>query len=307
MSALLPLNRHVKGASKNADPETPAPSVQALQRAYNSSLLELVEKGNKDRKVKAQQRQKDGLNNLDYGKTPFGEDMVIVRKFSRILAHVPLAKFKKWAPEIYKDLDRVDQQYQQQGLKILVFQPKCYVSGIGLKQWAIWLSTQNIKKSLGGSMASFDTILDALNIAYALQHNDYHDAIMDYAAYRLCLGFRENLFTVHKGVDKDIQASLRQLAQVFTPSSANSMLEKLFKVLVLHYDVDGVMARDVYPSAINDHVTAQVFGYWQHKDEEALPRDPVKFERLEEWCKPYHLHSKEEVCWIIKKSLDDKC
>ncbi|KAI5251159.1 hypothetical protein E4T42_04507 [Aureobasidium subglaciale] len=307
MSALLPLNCHVKGASKNADPETPAPSIQALQRAYNSSFLELVEKGNKDRKVKAQQRQKNGLTNLDFEETPFGEDTVIVKKFSRILVHVPLAKFKKWAPEIYKDLDRIDQQYQQQGLKILVFQPKCYVSGTGLKQWALWLSTQNIKKSLGGSMASLGSILDALNVAYALQHDDYHDAIMDYTAYRLCLGTRENLFTAHKGVEQDIQASLRELAQVFTPSPANSMLEKLFKVLVLHYDVDSVMAGDVYSSAINDHVTAQVFGYWQHKDEEALPRDPVEFERVEEWCEPYHLHSKEEVCWMTTKSLDGKC
>ncbi|KAI5274799.1 hypothetical protein E4T47_02228 [Aureobasidium subglaciale] len=307
MSALSPLKVHVKGASKNADPKTPAPSFQCLQRAYNSSLLELVEKGNKNRKLKTQQDQQHNSKGPDHNKTPFGEDMVIVRKFSRILAHVPLAKFKKWATEIYKDLDRVSQQQQRQGLRTLVFQPKCYVSGTGLKQWALWLSTQNIKKSLGGSMASFGTILDALNIAYALQHNDYHDAIMDYTAYRLGLGTRENLFTVHKDLDRDIQASLRQLAQVFTPSPANSMLAKLFKVLVLHYDVDGVMAIDVYSSAINDHVTAQVFGYWQHKDEKALPKDPVKVSRLEEWCEPYHLHSKEEVCWIIKKSSDGKC
>ncbi|KAI5203606.1 hypothetical protein E4T39_04051 [Aureobasidium subglaciale] len=203
MSTLPPLNLYVKGASKNDAPKTPAPSFETLQRAYNASLLELVEKGNKDRKAKAQQRQHDDSKDPDYKENSFSEDMVIVRKFSRILAHVPLGSFKTWAPEIYDDLDRVDQQHQQQqGFKILVFQPKCHVSGTGLKQWALWLSNQNIKKSLGGSMASFGTILDALNIAYALQHNDYHDAIMDFTAYRLGVGTDANLFTVHKALDQ---------------------------------------------------------------------------------------------------------
>ncbi|THW66509.1 hypothetical protein D6D19_09320 [Aureobasidium pullulans] len=243
------------------------PTFAVLKRSYDMAIAEEVEATNKRRKIEAHKHCQDDSQYRAEDDPMVGPDVVIIKKSSRIVAHVPLVNLKTFAPHIYSEI-MIDAVYE--GHQVPLFIPRAYTSAMGLRRWALWLETHHIGHAMGGPSAPFATILDTFGTANSLGHEDFKDAIMDYLMVRMFHGSQGSDWVDHASAGC-VRDNLRQLGKCLGNATSNCMLEKLIKTLVLHYDTEGALDQDIYPRFIKNAVTAYVLGPWRYKDGSGVP------------------------------------
>ncbi|THW83902.1 hypothetical protein D6D15_09260 [Aureobasidium pullulans] len=258
------------------------PTFAVLKRSYDMAIAEEVEATNKRRKIEAQKHCQDGSQYRAEDDPMVSPDVVIIKKSSRIVAHVPLVNLKTFAPHIYSEIT-IDAVYE--GHQVPLFIPRAYTSAMGLRRWALWLETHHIGHAMGGPSAPFATILDTFGTANSLGHEDFKDAIMDYLMVRIFHGSQGSDWVDHASAGC-VRDNLRQLGKCLGNATSNCMLEKLVKNLVLHYDPEGALEQDIYPKSIKTAVTAYVLDQWRYKDGSGVPAKVSTETPTEEWSNP---------------------
>ncbi|THY28118.1 hypothetical protein D6D00_04417 [Aureobasidium pullulans] len=273
------------------------PTFAVLKRSYDMAIAEEVEATNKRRKIEAQKHCQDDSQRRAEDNLAVGPDVVIIKKSSRIVAHVPLVNLKTFAPHIYSEI-MIDAVYE--GHQVPLFIPRAYTSATGLRRWALWLETHHIGHAMGGPSAPFATILDTFGTANSLGHEDFKDAIMDYLMVRIFHGSQGSDWVDHASAGC-VRDNLRQLGKCLGNATSNSMLEKLVKTLVLHYDTEGALDQDIYPKFVKNAVTAYVLDQWRYKDGFGVPAKVSTETPTEEWCERFHLHGRRGLpCWYSR-------
>lgn len=273
------------------------PTFAVLKRSYDMAIAEEVEATNKRRKIEAHKHCQDDSQRRAEDDPMVGPDVVIIKKSSRIVAHVPLLNLKTFAPHIYSEI-MIDAVYE--GHQVPLFIPRAYTSATGLRRWALWLETHHIGHAMGGPSAPFSTILDTFGTANSLGHEDFKDAIMDYLMVRIFHGSQGPDWVDHASAGC-VRDNLRQLGKCLGNATSNSMLEKLIKTLVLHYDTEGALEHNIYPKSVKNAVTAYVLDQWRYKDGSGVPAKVSTETPTEEWCERFHLHGRKGLpCWYSR-------